>query len=86
MPIPDNINREHIFRAIIRIEREGIPPRRGARRWALLQDGIQYPVKLVISWGNVFPNGVELDPDPRNFTTDDAQEYLINLNFEIIGL
>jgi hypothetical protein len=29
MPIPDNIQREHIFQAMLRIHKEGVPSRRG---------------------------------------------------------
>ena len=35
MPIPDNINREHIFRAIIRVINEGVPPHRNMINRAL---------------------------------------------------
>ena len=83
MPIPNNIEREHIFQAMLRIHREGVPPRRGPREWAVNYEGVIYPCKLLISWGNVYPNGEELDPDPNNVTTYDAQEYLIAKGFTV---
>ena len=86
MPIPNNIKREHIFQAMLKIEREGIPPRRGAREWAINYEGTIYPCKLLISWGNLYANGVELDPNPSNFTTYDAQEYLIQKQFNTIQI
>lgn len=84
MPIPNNITREHVFRAIIRIIKEDVPDKRDFRKWALEYDGDLYPVKLVISWANVYPNGEELDPSPDNFTTYMAQRYLKKLKFNII--
>lgn len=84
MPIPDNIEREHIFQAMLKIVREGIPPRRRAREWAVDYEGIIYPCKLLISWGNLYANGEELNPNPNIFTTYDAQEYLIEKRFNII--
>jgi hypothetical protein len=84
MRIPDNIEREHIFQAMLKIEREGIPARRGSREWAVDFEGVIYPCKLLISWGNLYANGEELNPDPNNFTTYDAQEYLIKKRFNII--
>lgn len=86
MPIPNNIEREHIFQAIIKIILEGVPPRRGPREWAVKYEGEIYPCKLLISWGNLYVNGDELDPDPANFTTYDAQDYLRTKEFEIIPI
>jgi hypothetical protein len=86
MPIPNNINREHIFQAILKLKKEGVPPKRGAREWALHYEGDDYPCKLLISWGNLYANGVELNPDPNNFTTYTAQDYLKSLGFEIVAV
>lgn len=84
MPIPENITREHVFRAMVRIHQEGIPPRRGAREWAVEYGNAIYPCKLLISWANVYPNGEELDPNPKVFTTYMAQDYLSVLGFTTI--
>lgn len=81
MAIPQNIEREHIFQAMLKIEREGIPPRRGPREWATQYEGNIYPCKLLISWANIYANGIELDPDPKVFTTYMAQEYLHKKGF-----
>ncbi|KVV16045.1 hypothetical protein [Flavobacterium sp. TAB 87] len=86
MPIPKNIEREHIFQAIIRIKREGIPALREAKEWAMKYENETYPCKLLISWGNFYANEEELNPNPRNFQTYMAQEYLRNLGFEIIHI
>lgn len=84
MPIPENITREHIFQAMLKIEYEGVPPRRGPREWAIQYEERTYPCKLLISWSNIFANGEELDPDPSNFNTYDAQEFLRNRDFQVI--
>ncbi|MEY4811350.1 MAG: hypothetical protein RLZZ462_223 [Bacteroidota bacterium] len=86
MPIPNNINRENIFQAMLKIHREGVPPGRPPRQWAVQYEGEIYPCKLLISWANIYANGVELDPNPNNFQTYMAQDYLTNLGFNIIAV
>jgi hypothetical protein len=86
MPIPNNILREHVFQAMLKIKREGIPNRRNPRQWALLYENEIYPCKLLISWSNIYANGVELDPNPNNFQAHMANDYLLNLGFDIIEI
>lgn len=86
MPIPDNISREDIFQAMLKIHREGIPVGRESRKWSVNYENIFYPCKLLISWGNFYANGEELDPHPSNFQTYMAQEYLNNLGFQIVAI
>lgn len=84
MPIPANIRREHIFQAMLKIKKDGVPAGRGARQWALNYEGDIYPCKLLISWSNIYANGEELDPNPNNFQTYMAQNYLTDLGFNIV--
>ena len=86
MPIPDTISREHILKAIHKIDIEGVPPKRGTRKWALKYNGNLYPCKLAISWAYFFVSGKELDPNPKNFTTYGAQKYLNSKNFVTVSL
>ncbi|RYE24767.1 MAG: hypothetical protein EOP51_06290 [Sphingobacteriales bacterium] len=86
MPIPLNITRQHILQAIAKINVDGVPPKRGARRWALQYEDTLYPCKLVISWANIFANNQELNPNPNIFTTDNAQEYLTSKQFLIVNI
>ena len=86
MPIPNNILREHILQSIKKIKREGIPTGRASRVWALHYEGENYPCKLVISWANIYANGEELDPDPNNFQTYMAQDYLKALGFSTVQI
>lgn len=85
MPIPSNIQRDHIIEAVWKIEAKGIPARRGIQKWAVLYEGSVYPCKLLISWANIFANHEELDPHPRNFTTYSAKKYLADKHFQIIS-
>lgn len=86
MSIPNNIQREHIFQAMLKIQREGVPKGRQARQWAVSYEGELYPCKLLISWGNLYANGEELDPNPNIFTTYMAQEYLSIHKFNIVPI
>ena len=86
MPIPNNIEREHIFQAIIKIEKEGVPPHRHARDYAMLYEEKHYPCKLVISWANIYANGQELDSNPNVFNTYMAQDYLTEKGFTLIKI
>lgn len=90
MPIPPNITRNHILRALQRIDNEinnaTLPVNRLSRKYFLRYNNTDYPPKLVISYANAFPNGEELSPDPKVFTTYLAQDYLEEKEFEIISL
>jgi hypothetical protein len=86
MPIPTNINREHIFQAMLKIHREGVPQGRQPRKWAVLYEDEIFPCKLLISWANIYANGSELDPNPNNFQTYMAQDYLTKIGFNIIAV
>lgn len=84
MAIPNNILREHLFQAMLKIRNEGVPVHRDPERWVLEYEGFQYPCKLLISWGNLFANGIELDPNPNIFTTQSAQRFLISRGLDHI--
>ena len=59
--IPQNITREHLLQAIEQIDREGVPPRKKSKYYDVLHNGNRYPPKYVLSLGNLFANGEELD-------------------------
>ncbi len=60
--IPDNIQKEHIEKALAEIDQEGIRPGRHSSTYDLVHDGKHYPPKLVLSIANRYANGEELDP------------------------
>lgn len=83
MPIPDNITRKHILRAIARIDKEGVPKNRKIRKYYCEYEMKKYPPKLLISYANVFANKEELDWSPKVFNTYMAQKYLESKEFKI---
>ena len=54
MPIPENIERENIFQAMLKVKREEVPAKRLPREWAILYEDEVYPCKLLISWANIY--------------------------------
>lgn len=62
MPIPKNIERDHIFRALEFIDENGTPEEREATKFYVQYQGKAYSPKYVISMANVFANGEELPP------------------------
>lgn len=59
--VPNNIVKEHILKAIKRIDDEGIKKGAHSTTYDLQHEGRRYPPKLVVSWANEYANGVELD-------------------------
>jgi hypothetical protein len=85
MAIPNNITRNHIIQVINQIDnRRQIPSIRLAREVALRFNEINYPVKILISWGHEIASGQELPY--TSFITQEAVRYLTDLGFEIVRL
>lgn len=61
MSIPTNITKEDLLKAIQKIDKEGIPPNGHSSTYDLEYNKKRYPPKVVISYGNLFANGKELD-------------------------
>ncbi|MDC0362847.1 AAA family ATPase [Halioglobus sp.] len=57
----ENIRREHLLKAIERIDLEGIPANAHSSTYDVVHQGKRYPPKLVVSWANTYANGSELD-------------------------
>lgn len=79
MPIPENISREHVLKALKEIDINGVPQRHEARNTFLIYAGKKYPPKYVISLANKYVNGEFL----KGFTTNEAVGYLKKLGFKI---
>ena len=83
MPIPQNITRLQILLVINQINQgRQSPNRRNARKVALRNNNINYPVKILISWGHEIAAGQELEY--HLFVTQEASLYLRNLGFNIV--
>ena len=61
MSIPKNIKKEHILKAIEKIDNEKVPDNGSSKFYDLIYNGKSYPPKLVLSYANIFINGEELD-------------------------
>lgn len=61
MKLPENIRKEHILKAIQKIQEEGISANAHSSSYDLLYQGERFPPKLVIAYANIFANGEELD-------------------------
>jgi hypothetical protein len=63
MSFPNNIKKEHILKAIERIDSGDIPPNSSSKFYDLEYNSKLYPPKLVFSFANSFVNNVDLDRD-----------------------
>lgn len=61
MSIPKNITKEHLLKAITKIDDEGIPEYGQSQYYDVIYEGKKYPPKLIISYANLFANGEILD-------------------------
>lgn len=87
MAIPKNIERKHIIQAIEEIKNNGVRQgREGFRYFLVHDDGKHYPLKYIISLANKYINGEELDPNPNNFNTYSAWNFLADLDFKLIDI
>jgi hypothetical protein len=83
MTIPKNINKEHVLKAIQKIDREGVPEKRESTRYNLFYEDSYYPPKYVISIANLFENGEEYSPSML-YGGDESNRFLTGLCFNII--
>ena len=61
--IPNNINKEHILRAIAKVKKDGVDPKRTSTTYDLIFEDERYPPKYIISIANKIVNGIELPPN-----------------------
>lgn len=77
------VTREHVFAALERIRRDGIPPRRHATKYALMHDGVRYPPKYALSLAAEAVTGRPLPPEAHSGGRD-TNSILEGLGFSII--
>lgn len=61
MAIPKNIHKEHLQKAIEKIDKEGIPNDGASQYYDVIYNNKSYPPKVVVSYANIFANGHELN-------------------------
>lgn len=84
MPIPKNISKEHIEKALEELRTREIPSIRLMERYFLKSGNIEYPPKYTITIANKFANGEEWPSE--NFQAIEAKTYLKKLGFTIIDI
>ena len=83
--VPNNITKEHLLKAIQKIDDKGIEKGSQSSTYDVLFEGKKYPPKLVVSWANEFANGSALDRLSFKGGVKSASfKVLKNAGFEII--
>jgi hypothetical protein len=78
MPVPNTITRQHIIRAIQRIESpDNVPSINRPRSLAIRYNNRNYPIKYVLSIAHEIATGRELPL--RSFTTHIGRDYIQRL-------
>jgi len=83
--IPENINQNHILKAIREIDMNGVPKGRKSRKFQLFYNGKHYPPKYVISLANKYANGMGLEPSEFS-GGQETNNFLKKLVFEVVEL
>jgi hypothetical protein len=85
MPIPDNISREHLLKAIQKIDKEGIPKDADSDFYDVVYKNRKYPPKLVVSYANLFANNKLLYRDTfEGGINTESFKLLDRAGFEIV--
>ncbi len=79
--IPINITREHVLRALKKIEQGSVPEGRSSKKFFLNYKGKRFPPKYVISIANLYANGRLLDPSFFSGGKE-TNNYLMEIGFE----
>jgi 5-methylcytosine-specific restriction protein B len=61
MALPSNITKEHLIKAIEKIDAEGIPTDADSQYYDVVYNGKNYPPKVIVSFANIFANGEEIN-------------------------
>jgi 5-methylcytosine-specific restriction protein B len=86
IPLPPNIEKEHLLQAIDKIDAEGIPQTGESKYYDVIYNGKNYPPKLIVSIANLFANGEILDRNSFNGGPDTPCFKLLEANdFEIVS-
>ncbi len=81
--IPKEINSTHIEAAAKEIDINGVPTRRGSRKYLVQMGDALYPPKYLISIAAKYLTGKELDP--LKFIAPEAKAYLEKKGYTIVS-
>ena len=85
MVLPRNITKDHLLEAIRKIDTEGFSKDADSQYYDVIYNGKNYPPKVIVSYANIFANGVELDRNTFSGGLDTPCFKLLKENgFEII--
>ncbi|AMM54973.1 hypothetical protein [Pyrococcus kukulkanii] len=82
MPVPRNISREDVIKALEEVKANGVPSQYKSVTYFLVYEGKYYPPKYIISLANKYANGEFLSP--AEFNTHEAVRHLKRLGFKIV--
>lgn len=80
MPIPTNITKEHLIKAVEKIDHEGIPKDGDSKYYDAVYNGKKYPPKLIVSYANLFANGYILNRNSFEGGSNTPCFKLLNVN------
>jgi len=83
--IPSNISQEDLLRAIIEINKSGIPEAKMQKRYAIEFENKYYPPKYTISIANKYANGYELGAEKFGGGAE-ANSFLKKRGFKIVRI
>ncbi len=81
--IPAGITREHVIKAIGKINASGVPSIRKSKAYDLIYEDRRYPPKYLISVAVGVATGEELAPDEFNAGKNETNPFLEELGFDI---
>ena len=84
MAIPKNIHKEHLQKAIEKIDIEGIPTDGASQYYDVIYNNKSYPPKVVVSYANIYANGYELNRNTFSDGLDTECFSLLNENGFVI--
>ena len=95
MAIPKNITKEHLIKAIQKIDNEGIPKEGDSQYYDVIYKDKKYPPKVIVSYANIYANGKELDRasfsggvDTQCFKLLEENEFIIqkkSVSYYVLG-
>ena len=83
MPIPENITRDEIIKAIEYIKQNKVPQKYQSRDYDLVYKGDKYPPKYTIAVADSLVNNRE--EIIINFNAAQARKFLLKLRFDVVA-
>lgn len=84
MSISKKIDRTHVLKAIIHIDKFGIPSKKEGKVYFLKIGVRKYPLNYIICIANFFAEGFQIEHNPDDFNSVQAKKILEELDFEVI--